>query len=143
LLPVLGVFDLCSTLYVHLLGYPLDKYEAGLLPAFFAKAGFFYLYIPIYFAILFVVSFGLYHISNDLKPSVLLDKLIVLLIAGTVCFIYARLTGVILSNFLFNANFISRTSVMWSGYITATLVVLAFVYKELLKFLTFSGEEKV
>ncbi|MEA2090232.1 MAG: hypothetical protein U9O89_05685 [Thermoproteota archaeon] len=143
LLPVLGVFDLCSTLYVHLLGYSLEKYEAGLFASFFAKAGLFYLYVPIYFVILFTVSFGLYRVANDLKPSLPLDKLILLLVAGAICFIYARLTGVILSNFLFNVKSVSRISVMWVGYVTATISIVLFVYDELLGFLTFSSEETV
>lgn len=143
LLPVLGVFDLFSTLYIHWMGYPIEKYEAGFFASIFAKAGLLYLYVPIYFAFFFAISFGLHHIKNDLKPSLMLDKLVLLLVGGAVCFIYAKLTGVVLSNFLFNVRSVSRTSASWLGYVTAAIGVLAFIWDELVCFLTFSGEETV
>ena len=99
-LPVLGVFDVISTLYVGYLGYSLEKYEAGFLAGFFARHGLLYLYIPVYLGILVGMAWVVLHIKRKLSPSALLDKVVFLLLVGVVCFMYARLFGTILMNIL-------------------------------------------
>ena len=99
-LPVLGVFDVISTLYVGYLGYSLEKYEAGFLAGFFARHGLLYLYIPVYLGILVGMAWVVLHIKRKLSPSALLDKVVFLLLVGVVCFMYAQLFGTILMNIL-------------------------------------------
>jgi len=103
-LPVLGVLDVLSTLYTSYLGYPLERYEAGFLAGFFAKYGLLYLYIPVYLGILAGMSWVLLRIKRKLNSSALLDKLVFLLLVGVVCFMYARLFGVVVMNVLLSGG---------------------------------------
>lgn len=99
-LPVLGVFDVLSTLYIGYLGYPMDKYEVGFLAGFFARHGLLYLYIPVYLGILVGTAWVLLHIKRKMNPSALLDRVVFLLLVGGICVIYAGLVGTILMNIL-------------------------------------------
>jgi len=116
-LPVLGVFDVLSTLYVGYLGYPPATYEAGFLAGLFARHGLLYLYIPVYLGILVSIVWVLLRIKRELRPSVLLDKVVYLLLVGVVCFIYARLFGTIVMNVL-----------LFSGRSVSSGIVEVFVY---------------
>ncbi|MFQ5758287.1 MAG: hypothetical protein ACE5IF_01265 [Candidatus Bathyarchaeia archaeon] len=99
-LPVLGVFDVLSTLYAGYLGYSLERHEAGFLAGFFARHGLLYLYIPVYLGILVSMAWALLRIKRRLNSSAVVDRVVFLLLVGVVCFIYARLFGTILMNVL-------------------------------------------
>lgn len=132
-LPILGVFDVLSTLYAGYLGYPLEKYEAGFLAGFFAMHGLLYLYVPVYLGILVGMAWGLLRIKRRLNPSVLLDKVVFLLLVGVVCFVYAQLFGTILTNiFLFSNRKVSKGMMEGVVYLFTIGYVVMLVWRDVL-----------
>lgn len=137
-LPLLGVEDVVSTFYVEYSGYSLKAHESGSLARYFIDMGLFYLAIPIYLAILFFMALVMLHIRNSLKPSLLLDKVVFLLLVGTTCVMDAFLSSVIVSNLLFGLG--KHQTVNMEGVriltgISVGFAILAYVKNEIVEFL--------
>lgn len=135
-LPVLGVFDVLSTLYAGYLGYSLERYEVGFLAGFFARHGLLYLYIPVYLGILVGMTWVLVHIKKKLNPSVSFDKFIFLLLVGAVCFIYARLFGTIVMNvFLSSGRKVLSGIAEWAVYLFTLGYVVMLVWRDVVEWM--------
>ncbi len=133
-LPVLGVFDVLSTLYISYLGFPLEKYEGGFLAGFFVRHGLLYLYVPVYLGILFGVAWVLLHIKRKLNPSASLDKVVFALLVVVVCFMYARLFGAILMNLLLlSEGKVSGGIVEWVVYLFTIGYVVMLVWRDVME----------
>lgn len=138
LLPLFGVFDVASTLYADSLGYSLLTYEAGFFAQYFLQRGLLSFYIVFYVAILACMSFAFFYIKRHLRPHLALDTAVFFLLIAAVFYAEARLTGVVLSNFMFRA-------VLYEPFYQNTLVLLGsasflicaflFVFDELLVWL--------
>jgi len=135
-LPVLGVFDVSSTLYAGYLGYPLERYEGGFLAGFFARHGLLYVYIPVYLGTLVGMAWVLLRIKRKLNPSALLDKAVFLLLVGVVCFMYARLFGTIIMNvLLFSGRSVSGGVVEGVVYLFAVGYVITLVWRDVVEWM--------
>ena len=135
-LPILGVFDVLSTLYVGFLGYPLERYEAGFLASFFAKHGLLYLYIPVYLGILVSIVWVLLRIKRKLSPSALLDKFVFLLLVGAVCFMYARLfVAIVMNVLLFSGRGVSSGIVEGVVYLFTIGYVVMLVWHDVVEWM--------
>lgn len=137
-LPFLGIEDVLSTFYVEYSGYSLKVHETGSLARYFMDTGWFYLSIPLYLAILSFMALIMLHIRNSLKSSLLLDKAVFLLLIGTVCFMDAFLSSVIVSNLLFGLG--KHQTVNMEGVriltgISVGFAILAYVKNEMVEFL--------
>ncbi|MEM2975255.1 MAG: hypothetical protein QXE76_04720 [Candidatus Bathyarchaeia archaeon] len=138
ILPFLGVEDVLSTLFVEYSGYSLQVHESGSLARYFIDMGLFYLAIPLYLAILSFMALAMLHIRDSLKSSLLLDKAVFLLLVGTVCFMDAFLSSVVVSNLLFGLG--KHLTVNMEGVriltgISVGFAVLAYAKNEIAEFL--------
>jgi hypothetical protein len=146
ILPFLGLEDVLSTFYAEYGGYSLKVYESGSLARLFMDAGWLYLYIPLYLVILSCMALIMFYIQNNLRPSLLLDKVVFLLLVGVVCFMDAFLSSVIVSNLLFGLG--KHTTVNMSGVrvltgVSVGFAILAYMKNEAVQFLSsnLSGDE--
>lgn len=138
ILPFLGVEDVLSTLYVEYSGYSLQVHESGSLARYFIDIGWFYLAIPLYLAILSFMALVMLHIRNSLKPSLLLDKIVFLMLIGTICFMDAFLSSVIVSNLLFGLGKHQTVNMEGVRILTGISVgfsILAYAKNEIVEFL--------
>ncbi|MEM3823518.1 MAG: hypothetical protein QXH87_01145 [Candidatus Bathyarchaeia archaeon] len=134
--PFLGVLDVISTLYVESLGYSLSQYEAGPLAKIFVNAGLTYLYIPVYLLTLSGFAYALWCIKNrKLDPSRTFDKILFLLLVGTACYVYMRITVAFIGNFLLpyrSSGRISWSSINLLIYLSTAFTLSLYLWRDVL-----------
>lgn len=144
--PLLGALDVISTLYVESLGYSLVRYEAGLLARIFINAGLTYLYIPVYLLILSGFAYVLWYIKNrKLEPSRTFDKILFLLLVGTACYVYMRITVAFVGNFLLPYRLSGRIS--WSSinlliYLSTAFTLTLYLWRDVILWVKVGGNKK-
>lgn len=141
ILPILGVEDVLSTLYIEYSNRPLKVYETGFFAKYFLNVGLLYLYIPIYLVILLGIAWVMLYIRRSLKPSFLLDKVVFILLIGATCFMDSFLSGVIVSNILIGLgrtlNPIELMDVMRVLVgISVGFTIISYIKKEAVEFLS-------
>ncbi|RLG90164.1 hypothetical protein DRO34_06080 [Candidatus Bathyarchaeota archaeon] len=137
LFPLLGVFDVASTFYIWGKGYSPEQYEVGLFASYFMRMGLIYLYVPIYLLILFLFSYILWRMKRSLDPYSKTDRFIFGLLVFVVCFGYAKLLTVIVSNVLlprYIEGAVSRQLVELSVFIVCVFQMVWFIRDALTSF---------
>lgn len=136
--PILGLLDCLSTLHAQFCGFPLEKYEAGFLASFFAKAGLFVYYIPISISVFALISCMLFYLrklpmAKKLPNSY--QKAIFLCILLEAFFIPTWQIHTILSNILFTKMIPIDLENMLAFTATLTFLIVIFVFtkKEITK----------
>jgi hypothetical protein len=145
-LPLLGVFDVISTLYVDSLGYSLEQYETGFFARFFVGAGLIYIYVVIYLLTLSGLAYVLWFIKNKkLDSSLFFDKILYVFIVGVACFIYMTLTASFTGNlvipYLASAR-VSWFSVIFLVYLSTVFTLIVYLWRDVAKWVRASGGEE-
>ncbi len=145
-LPFLAALDVISTLYVESLGVSLAEHEAGFFASFFVRAGWVYVYIPVYLLIIISISYALWYIKNKkLDPSNAVDKTVYVLLVVAACFIYVNLTSAFIVN-LFLPSIVSREiSVFYINmliYASSAFSLILYLWHDVVVWVKTNGEEK-
>jgi len=132
-LPILGVFDVVSTLYVSSLGYPLEKIEVGFLASFFARKGLLYLYIPVYMLILCLAALFMLYVEKSLDYNLLIDRIVLILLVGAVCTVDSTLISTIISNLAVSLQIQMSRFILLKNmtFVTAFIAIFLFLFNDL------------
>lgn len=145
-LPLLGVLDVLSTLYVESLGYPLMLHEVGFFARLFVSAGLTYVYMVIYLLSISVFAYVLWFIKNKkLSSSSFFDKIIFLLLVGVACYIYMRLTEAFIGNFLlpyFISGKVSWFSITLLTYLSTAFTLSLYLWRDVVMWVKANGNKK-
>ena len=129
--PLFGFLDCLSTLHAQFCGFPLEKYEAGFLASFFAKAGLFVYYIPISISVFALISCMLFYLRKlqiVKKFPTSYQKVVFLLILLEAFFIPTWQIHTILSNILFTKMISINLENILALATTLTLPIVMFVF---------------
>lgn len=145
-LPLLGVFDVISTLYLESIGYSLTLYEASPFARFFVSVGLFYFCIPVYLLIIAGFAYLFWYVKNrKLDSSNLFDKAIFLMLVGVTCYFYMRLTDAFIGNlslpYLVTSG-TSRFSIALLVYLSTAFTLSVYLWRDVVKWVMASEDKK-
>jgi hypothetical protein len=144
-LPLLGVFDVISTLYTESLGYSLALHEVGLFARFFASTGLIHVYIAIYLLIVSGIAYILWFIkSKRLSSSQFFDRILYVFLVGVACFMFMRLTASFTGNLLI--PYFADATVSWFlaiflVYLSTAFTLTLYLWRDVAKWVKASGDE--
>lgn len=145
-LPFLAALDVISTLYVESLGGSLAGHEAGFFTSFFVRAGWVYVYIPVYLLIIIGISYAMWYIKNKkLDPSNTVDKAVFVLLVIAACFIYVKLTSAFIVNFFLPSIDSQKINVLYINmliYASSAFSLILYLWHDIVVWVKTDGEEK-
>ena len=145
-LPFLAALDVISTLYVESLGVSLVRHEAGFFASFFVRAGWVYVYIPVYLLIIIGISYALWYIKNKkLDPSNAVDKAVFVLLVIAACFIYVNLTSAFIVNFFLPSIDSQKINIFYINmliYASSAFSLILYLWHDVVVWVKTNGEEK-
>lgn len=130
-MPVLGVFDVMSTFFAELQGYPIHIYEVGLFASYFSQRGLLPLYIFAYLGILSGIAALLVFIKRDVSTGALFDELVLLLVVVAVGLIEGVLASAVVSNSMIAMGKLMPPSLRWLIYLSVFVAILSYTWDEL------------
>jgi hypothetical protein len=145
ILPLLGFSDVLSTLYVQAMGYPLGLHEFGFFASFFVSVGLTHFYAVVYLLILGAFAYFVWFIKNEeLNPFRFFDKAIFVLLVSVVCYIFLRLTAVVVGNlllFYFVIGKVSSGPVIVLTYLSTAFALAFYLKQDVVKWVKSDGAE--